>query len=67
MPETFFQYDAECWGWATWKRAWEKFNTNGAELLAELKLKDLFGTFDQDDTYPYVGMLQAQIAGHNDS
>jgi hypothetical protein len=67
MPETFFQCDAECWGWATWKRAWEKFNPNGAELLAELKRKDLCKTFDQDDTYPYVGMLEDQIAGRNDS
>jgi hypothetical protein len=67
LPETFFQCDAECWGWATWKRAWEKFNPNGAELLAELKRRGLLKTFNQDNTYPYVRMLKDQIEGRNDS
>jgi hypothetical protein len=67
LPETFFQCDAECWGWATWKRAWEKFNPNGTELLAELNRRGLRKMFDQDGTYPYVRMLEDQIAGRNDS
>jgi hypothetical protein len=67
LPETFFQRDAECWGWATWKRAWAKFNPNGQELLLELKRRGLSRTFDLDGTYPYTRMLEDQIAGHNNS
>ena len=29
LPETFFQRDAECWGWGTWQRAWSGFETDG--------------------------------------
>jgi len=65
--ETFFQRDAECWGWATWQRAWAKFNPNGKELLAELRRRGLERMFDQDGSYPYIGMLEDQIAGRNDS
>ncbi|HVW73756.1 MAG TPA: hypothetical protein VHC39_08960 [Rhizomicrobium sp.] len=67
MPETFFQCDAECWGWATWKRAWEEFNPNGTQLLAELKRRGMQRVFDQNCTYPYIRMLEDQIAGRNDS
>jgi hypothetical protein len=67
VPETFFQRDAECWGWATWKRAWIKFDPNGRELLSELKRRRMLKMFDQNGTYPYVRMLEDQIAGRNDS
>jgi len=67
MPETFFQRDAECWGWATWGRAWPLFNPDGASLLAELKRRRLLRFFDQDGTANYVDMLKRQIAGKNDS
>ena len=67
MPETFFQCDADCWGWATWKRAWQTFNPNGAELLSELKRRDLLHIFDQNDSYAYVSMLENQVSGRIDS
>jgi hypothetical protein len=67
LPETFFQRDADCWGWATWKRAWDKFNPNGSELLAEIKYRGLLRMFDQNGTYPYVSMLEDQVAGRIDS
>lgn len=67
MPETFFQRDAECWGWGTWRRAWTHFNPDGAALLAELKARDLGRQFDQDGSVGYMKMLEDQIAGRNDS
>jgi len=67
LPETFFQRDAECWGWATWKRAWSVFNPEGQVLLAELRRRKLLRYFDQDGTSNYVDMLKRQIAGKNDS
>jgi hypothetical protein len=67
LPETFFQRDAECWGWATWQRAWSGFETDGATLLAELKRRNLLRFFDQDGTFAYGDMLRGQIAGTNNS
>ncbi len=32
LPETFFLEQTTCWGWATWKRAWDKFDKNPAHL-----------------------------------
>lgn len=63
LPETFFQCDAECWGWATWKRAWSVYNPNGAALLAEICHRKMERFFDQEYSYPYVKMLEDSIAG----
>jgi hypothetical protein len=67
LPETFFLRGADCWGWATWRRAWAHFRADGTALLSELRSRGLTRTFDMDGRYPYVKMLQDQIAGRNDS
>jgi len=67
LPETFFLRGADCWGWATWKRGWEIFEPDGNKLLMELKDKKLTKEFDFDGSYPYVKMLEDQIADKNNS
>jgi hypothetical protein len=67
LPEAFFLPGADCWGWATWRRGWACFNPDGAQLLRELKQRKLERTFDYEGSYPYTQMLEAQIAGMNDS
>jgi len=67
LPETFFQCDAECWGWATWRRAWALYNPDGRALLSELTQRNMQRMFDQEGAYPYVRMLEDQIAGKNSS
>jgi hypothetical protein len=67
LPETFFLKGADCWGWATWSRAWSHFEPEGARLLAELKARGLSREFDFDGQFPYTSMLQDQIAGRNSS
>jgi hypothetical protein len=67
LPETFFQCDAECWGWATWRRGWNIFNPDGQALLLELKRKNLTRMFDQEGSYPYTRMLEAQVERRIDS
>lgn len=67
LPEAFFLPGADCWGWATWRRGWAYFNPNGAQLLRELKQRKLEHAFDYEGSYPYTQMLEAQIAGTNDS
>jgi len=67
LPETFFIKGADCWGWATWKRGWDLFESDGKKLLAELKEKKLIKEFDFSGSFPYSNMLKAQIAGKNNS
>jgi hypothetical protein len=67
LPDTFFIRGADCWGWATWARAWAEYEPDGATLLAQLRARGLTGAFDFDGAYPYTRMLEAQIAGDNDS
>jgi hypothetical protein len=67
LPETFFLKGADCWGWATWPRAWRHFEHDGRTLLAQLRSRQLCREFDFDDRFPYTRMLEDQIAGRNNS
>jgi Glycosyl transferase family 2 len=67
MPQTFFLKGADCWGWATWSRAWKFFQQDGHILLKELQSRNLTYDFDCDGTYSFTRMLKGQIAGQNDS
>ena len=67
LPEFFFLRGADCWGWATWRRAWSFFEPDGATLLREIDERNLQWQFDLDDSYPYYRMLKGQIAGKNSS
>jgi hypothetical protein len=67
IPETFFIRGADCWGWATWKRGWDIFESDGKKLLETLEQRKLTYDFDFDGNYHYTNMLKKQIAGLNDS
>jgi hypothetical protein len=67
LPETFFLRGADCWGWATWRRAWARYSGDGQALLAQLRQQGLTKEFDLDGAYPFTRMLEDQIAGRNDS
>ena len=67
LPETFFLRGADCWGWATWKRAWQLFEPNSSKLLNEIKIRKLEYEFDLDGTTNNVKMLKNQISRKVDS
>lgn len=67
LPETFFLRDPGCWGWATWRRAWDLFEPDGRGLREQLINRGLQAAFDYDGSYPYLKMLEDQIAGVNNS
>lgn len=67
LPETFFIKGADCWGWATWARAWSIFEPNGAKLLNEIKQKKAEKEINYINSMNYVRMLKNQINGNNDS
>jgi len=67
LPETFFLKGADCWGWATWRSAWETFEQDGQKLLDQIDQRGCQTEFNFNGTYDYYKMLQDQVAGKNDS
>lgn len=67
LPDTFLIKWTGSWGWATWDRAWKKFNPNGKELLKLLEERKLTRTFDFNGNYRFTRMLRRQIEGKNNS
>jgi putative methyltransferase (TIGR04325 family) len=67
LPETFFLRGADCWGWATWQRAWHKFNPDGAELIKQLVKHPDYAMFNFNGSFPFTQMLKDQIDGRNNS
>ena len=67
LPDTFLIKWTGSWGWATWQRAWEFFNPDGAVLLQALEARKLTKTFDFNGKYGYTRMLRRQVEGQNNS
>ena len=67
LPETFFVRGADCWGWGTWRRAWQHFETDGQVLLERLESRGLCREFDFNGSAEFTQMLKDQISGKNDS
>jgi len=66
LPETYFFNVPTCWGWATWKRAWDFFNPSASQLLPLVKNKGLW-TFDIMRSFNYYRMLKKNAKGHVNS
>lgn len=64
---TFFLRGADCWGWATWARAWKHFNADGSFLVAKINETKSEYEFNRRGTHDFVNMLNDQISGKNDS
>ncbi|WAC11921.1 sugar transferase [Dyadobacter pollutisoli] len=60
---SFFLPLTTSWGWATWKRAWDHFDSDakGYEILK--KNRSLAQRFDLNSVYPYSKMLVSQMEG----
>ncbi|WP_455498033.1 glycosyltransferase family 2 protein [Coprobacter sp.] len=67
FPETFLLSFANSWGWGTWKRGWDLFETDGNKLLSELKNRNMTREFDFGGAYHFTRMLKEQIEGKNNS
>lgn len=63
LPETFFYRAASCWGWATWKRAWDKFDPDSNKLLSRLQAEDLQCEFNVRDSMNFFKTLQDNAEG----
>jgi hypothetical protein len=65
--QSFFLPMVSCWGWATWSRAWAKFDPT-MSALGELDVDPVARRrFNVDDNYDYYGMACQQRQGKIDS
>ena len=63
LPQTFFLRGADCWGWATWKRAWATFEQDAEKLINKLSEMNLVSQFDFNGSVSNFNMLQKQSKG----
>lgn len=67
LPITFFIKGADCWGWATWQRAWKVFEHDGNKLLQQVRQLKVEKEINFNHSYDFVDMLRKQINHQNDS
>lgn len=65
LPETYFLTFFHCWGWATWKRAWDLLEEDPKILLRKLRFKK--SKFDVGNAFGNYGILLSQKFGLVDS
>lgn len=65
--DAFFLPFTTSWGWATWKRAWEKFDPEAKDFELLKVNAQKRKAFDLDNSYPYFKMLEQQKKGLIDS
>lgn len=67
IDHPFFIKGAECWGWGTWKRGWDIFESDGGKLLQSLKKEKREKEFDYNGSYKFTKMLKKQTTCKIDS
>ena len=67
LPDTFLIRWCNSWGWVTWSRAWQYFESDGRKSLREIERRDLCRQFDLDGGFHFTQMLRDQIEGRNNS
>ncbi len=64
LPQVFFIEGADCWGWATWSRAWKYFRREPEKIRDEFTREDIFH-FDMEGAH--TGYWDQIIANCNGS
>ncbi|MEL6949442.1 MAG: hypothetical protein AAGM16_04860 [Pseudomonadota bacterium] len=55
------------WGWATWERAWRRYDPEATDWEQLISDKTLARRFNLDGAYDYTTMLKRQMRGQLDS
>jgi hypothetical protein len=64
---TFTLPFAHSWGWATWERAWSKFDLDNRPASKVLRSASFKSAFDVNGLYPFTTLLINSIEGRVDS
>ncbi|MEN9484680.1 MAG: hypothetical protein RJB37_2560 [Pseudomonadota bacterium] len=65
--DAVFMPMASSWGWATWDRAWRRFDPDMRDFQMLVEQSALRRQFDIDGAFPYFSILKRQRAGKADS
>jgi hypothetical protein len=65
--EAFFLPLTTSWGWATWRRAWELFDSQASGWESMKADRELRSSFSLGGAFDYYKMLRMQIDGQIDS
>lgn len=63
LPLYFFTGLMQCWGWATWDRAWNKFTDDTEYLYSKINSLDRVFLFDGSTHGFFVNQLKDNISG----
>lgn len=66
VPETAFIHFADCWGWATWRRAWNCFEKDPEGLINSFSKDDIF-KFNFDGCFPFWNQVMSNASGQLDT
>lgn len=66
-PDSVFLPFVGSWGWATWKRAWRRFDVEARAALDVVGHPPTARRFDLDGAFPFSRMLRRQMRGQIDS
>uniref|UniRef100_A0A5Q5BFS2 Glycosyltransferase n=2 Tax=unclassified Mycobacterium TaxID=2642494 RepID=A0A5Q5BFS2_MYCSS len=64
---TFTLPFAHPWGWATWARAWDRFDLNNRPAENNLRSQAFKSAFDMNGLYPFTAQLRNSIEGRVNS
>jgi hypothetical protein len=63
QESTYFYNHTTCWGWATWKRAWDKFTPDPLAIKNAVSKKGNIRRLNMDGTYEFFWGLKAIADG----
>lgn len=63
LPELFFYEVMHCWGWGTWKRAWNQLNQSYKDILDALTDRKQLSHFDLENSRMFLPQLRDNIRG----
>ena len=66
VPETAFIHFADCWGWATWRRAWDCFEKDPEGIIRSFSEDDIY-KFNLDGCYPFWDQVLSNANGQLDT
>jgi hypothetical protein len=61
--ETFFYRVPTCWGWGTWKRAWQFYNDDAKDIFLKLAQSNRMREFDFNYSGVFLGQVNANRLG----
>lgn len=63
LPETYFLSYMNCWGWATWKRAWQQLQLDSKSLLHLVGVSNKAKRFELDNSVALLQQLKDNLSG----